>query len=111
VWAPAADPRLPAKRAAVALVPDGTAVSATYTLVPQLAHRAEIYSFPNPWQSRNWGVPGTATRSPARVHWIVMDVTVLGAPDRLLFEHILRSRQFKVVYDREGMVVARRVGG
>ncbi|HZP28957.1 MAG TPA: DUF2079 domain-containing protein, partial [Acidimicrobiia bacterium] len=109
VWAPTSDPRLSAKRAAIALVPDGVAVSATYTLVPQLAHRAEIYSFPNPWQARNWGVHGSATRTPARVQWIVMDRTVLGPADLALFDHILASHRFRVVFDRDDMVVARRV--
>ena len=109
VWAPTVDPRLPAKRAAMALVPDGVPVSATYTLVPQLSHRAEIYSFPNPWEPRNWGVPGSGTRSPARVQWIVMDRTVLGPADRALFEQILGTGRFRVVYDRDDMVVAKRV--
>ena len=109
VWAPASDPRLGAKRAAIAKVPDGVPVSATYTLVPQLAHRAEIYSFPNPWEPRNWGVHNSSPRSPSRVQWIVMDRTVLGEPDLVLFERILSSGKFRVVYDKAGMVVARRV--
>jgi uncharacterized membrane protein len=109
VWPPVSDPRLAAKRAAIEMVPDGVAVSAAYTLVPQLAHRAEIYSFPNPWQARNWGISGSATRSATRVQWMVMDRTVLGPPDRLLFDKILASGRFEVVYDRDDMVVARRV--
>jgi uncharacterized membrane protein len=109
VWAPTSDPRLAAKRAAIAKVPDGVPVSATYTLVPQLSHRAEIYSFPNPWEARNWGVRNSSPRNPSRVQWIVMDRTVLGEPDRVLFEQILKSGKFRVVYDNAGMVVARRV--
>ena len=109
IWAPTVDAWLPAKRAAMALVPDGVPVSATYTLVPQLSHRSEIYSFPNPWEPRNWGVPGSGTRSPARVQWIVMDRTVLGPADLALFDHILGAGRFRVVYDRDDMVVAKRV--
>jgi hypothetical protein len=40
---------------------------------------------------------------------MVMDRTVLGPPDRLLFDKILASGRFEVVYDRDDMVVARRV--
>ena len=47
-----------AKDAAVAAIPDGAAVSADYNLVPHLADRELIYTFPNPWISSNYGVDG-----------------------------------------------------
>jgi uncharacterized membrane protein len=110
VWPPRADPRLAAVRAALDRVPSDAVVSAGYTLVPQLTHRAEIYSFPNPWQARNWGTSNLApTRDPARVQWIVVDQTVLGPPDRVLLHRVLAQGPFRVVLRRDGMLVARRV--
>ncbi|MFO7592007.1 MAG: DUF2079 domain-containing protein, partial [Acidimicrobiia bacterium] len=108
-WPPPIDTRIEAKRAAVDAVPEGAAVSSSYTLVPQLSHRAEIYSFPNPWVPTNWGVPGSSTRSPDRVDWLVIDRQVTGAEDTRLLASILERGKFRVVLDRADVLVARRV--
>ena len=109
-WPPAEDTRLATKQAAIEAVPEGASVSASYTLVPHLTHRAEIYSFPNPWRPANWGVPGSAIRSPKRVDWIVIDRQTLGS-DQPLLDRILAKGHFKVVLDRDDLIVARRVRG
>jgi len=109
-WPPATDTRLEAKQAAIDAVPPDADVSASYTLVPHLTHRAEIYSFPNPWRVVNWGVPGTPTRSPGRVDWLVIDRLVHGPADLALLEEILGSGAWTVVRDEQAIVVARRSG-
>jgi uncharacterized membrane protein len=109
-WPPAVDTRLATKQAAIDAVPEGASVSASYTLVPHLTHRAEIYSFPNPWRPANWGVPGSTSRSPKGVDWIVIDREILG-PEQRLLARILDSGNFKVVLDRDDLIVARRVRG
>ena len=109
-WPPSVDTRLDAKQAAIDAVPDDAAVSASYTLVPHLTHRAEIYSFPNPWRPANWGVPGSDTRNPERIDWIVIDRQVVGDA-RALLDRILSGPDFKVVFDRDDLLVARRVHG
>jgi uncharacterized membrane protein len=109
-WPPPEDTRLATKQAAIEAVPEGASVSASYTLVPHLTHRAEIYSFPNPWQPANWGVPGSPIRSPKRVDWIVVDRQVVGR-DQELLDRILANGNFKVVLDRDDLIVARRVRG
>jgi hypothetical protein len=43
------------------------------------------------------------------VQWLVVDRAVLGPPDRALLDQILASGQFRVVYDRDDYVVARRI--
>lgn len=108
-WPPSVDTRIKAERAAVALVPDGASVSAVYGLVPQLTHRPEIYSFPNPWRPRNWGVVGTPTRDPRRVDWLVLDRRVLSPDDVALLDSILASKKFRIVFERDDLLVARRV--
>jgi uncharacterized membrane protein len=109
IWPLEASPRLTSGRAALALVPGDASVSATYNLVPQLSERAEIYSFPNPWESRNFGIDGWPRRDPARVHWLVVDRAVMGPDDIALLDHILATGQFRVVFDRDDWVVAQRV--
>jgi hypothetical protein len=109
VWALTAPARLGSGHEALHRVPAGAAVSASYNLVAQLSERAEIYSFPNPWETRNFGIDGWPRRDPARVQWLVVDRAVLGPPDRALLDQILASGKFRVVYDRDDYVVARRI--
>ena len=107
-WALDANPRLDHAREAVAMIPDRVPVSATYNLLPHLAHRAEIYSFPNPWRSQNFGIDGEPRRSPRDVQWIVADRAVFDAPTKALFDGLVGDGTFRVVYDRDDYVVARR---
>ena len=109
-WPPTNDPRIESKRAAVALVPDDAVVSAVYGLAPQLSHRPEIYTFPNPWESKNFGIGGKPRRNPSRVEWLVIDQTVLGPPDVVLLSEILRGDDFRIVFERDDLLVARRRG-
>ncbi len=108
-WPHSAEPRLDTVRDQLDRIPADAAVSATYNLVPHLSQRPEIYSFPNPWVSRNFGIDGKPTRSPARVEWLVVDRLVLGAADRALLDRILTQGRFEVVADADDYVLARRV--
>ena len=83
-------------------------MSATYDLVPHLTHRAEIYSFPNPWQSMNFGIDGEPRRSGAGVEWIAADRRVLDAEARKLLQGFVDDKTFRVVFDEDDYVVLRR---
>jgi uncharacterized membrane protein len=108
-WALDTNTRLEFAQRAVDMVPDGAPVSATYNLLPQLTHRAEAYSFPNPWRSQNFGIDGEPRRSPAGVEWIVADRNVFDGPTDVLFDDLVDRGTFEVVFDRDDYVVARRV--
>lgn len=107
-WPLATDARLVAKQAAVAKIPSDASVSATYTFVPHLSDRAEIYQYPNPFRKSYWGVPGTPTRSPSRIDWVVVDQATMGPDDMATFESLITSGDFKIVYERDGVLLARR---
>jgi uncharacterized membrane protein len=107
IWPLQAD-RQAAHDAAVAAVPDGAPTSAIYNLLPHLTHREEIYDFPVPWRNVNWGVDGEHLADPATVQWIVVDRREMSSEDQALLDR-LTERQFRVVYDEEDMVVAKRV--
>jgi hypothetical protein len=83
-------------------------VSTVYGFVPQFSERPEVYSFPNPWKSQNFGINGEPRRSPKRVEWLVIDRTVLGLPEAELLDRILGRGDFRVVYERDDVLVARR---
>ncbi len=111
VWPLHADGRLGAKQAAVAAVPKGAAVSATYQMVPQLTHRAEIYTFPNPWRNLNWAVHGEGQRDPDRIDVIVIDRQVTGSEDTALVNCLLDRRVFRPIFDQQAVLVAVRIPG
>ena len=103
--------------AAVASVPDGASVAASYHIVPHLSHRQFIYTFPNPWIASNWGVAGEAPHDPdsdhlpAAVDWLVLDRTTHapGSREEQLLDELLFGGEFEVVSEDQGIVVARRV--
>src|SRR5213078_4012082 len=51
-------------------------VSADYYTVPHLSHRETVYTFPNPWVNKNYGIRFSALGDPAKVHWLVVDTSL-----------------------------------
>ncbi len=111
IWPPAVDSRRVAQNAAVAAVTNNGAVSATFSLVPQFSGRREIYTFPNPWRRQNWGVPGSKKRNPDRVEWLVVDRWATDSTNQQLVDSLITRGVFKTVFDKQGIVVARRSAG
>ena len=108
-WPAAHDRRLASKEAAVARIPTGASVSATYSLLPHLAHREDIFLFPNPFESRLWGYRDVEPRDPASIDWVIGDTRVLVPQDAAKLRNISNSPEFEIVFDRDGIVVARRI--
>ncbi|HLF99195.1 MAG TPA: DUF2079 domain-containing protein [Acidimicrobiia bacterium] len=109
-WPGTGDPAIDTKRFAVTLIPDGDAVSATYSFVPHLSHRDLIYEFPNPYGERNWGIRGEKRHDPSKVRWLIADYRIMGAEDRAVFDSAIDDYEFEIVLERDGIVVARRTG-
>ncbi len=110
IWPLAHNPRQIFAEAGLDLVPDDVAVSATYQYVPHLTHRPEIYTFPNPWRELNWGVSGEHQRDPATIEYLALDMTSLGTPELELLESLIASGEFRVLFDRESVLIAVREG-
>jgi uncharacterized membrane protein len=113
-WA-TASPRHAVMREALALVPDGASVTATYNFGPHLSHREEIYDWPNPWVPAYWGNDdGARLPDPATVDVIVVDLTQVGAAQQELIDRLIgpdrRGGEFQVLLDSQDIVVARRPG-
>jgi len=102
-WSEDGDPLRPAKERAISLPDDDDVVSAQYRLVPHLAERPLVYSFPNPWRQVYYGVEGTPRPDPAVVEWLLFDETVpFTDEDLVLVDCILGAGTFDEVFrDRE----------
>jgi uncharacterized membrane protein len=108
IWA-RPSPRVDVVREALALVPDGAGVSATYAYVPHLTHRAHIYEYPNPFRPAHWGLRDEGLPDPDDVvEWVVVDRRALGA-HASLFDQLVFAGKFQLVFDRDEVAVARRV--
>ncbi|HUP68526.1 MAG TPA: DUF2079 domain-containing protein, partial [Acidimicrobiales bacterium] len=107
LWPLDVDSRQDSREAAVSMVPSRAAVSATFALVPHLAHRTRIYQFPTPFVAGLWGVQGENLPDPGVVQWLVLDRTQLGPEDQAVADEALLA-EFVVRFSREGIVVAER---
>src|SRR5207302_2946882 len=96
---------------ALRLVPHGAGVTATYYLVPHLTHRTHIYEFPNPWIVANWGIHGENPPDPHTVDVLVLDTTLNGNEDALYQRLTAPDGDFRIVFDEDDIVVARRRTG
>jgi uncharacterized membrane protein len=103
-------PRLAAVNRVIELLPGDASVSASDLFMPHLTHRVRIYEFPNPWTAANWGLRGENPPDPAMVRYLLLDTQALG-DKRQLYERLVGTgKEFREVYSREGIVMARRVG-
>jgi uncharacterized membrane protein len=100
-------PRHAAMRQALAMVP------ATYSLLPHLSHRQQIYDWPNPWVAAYWGNDDRfRLPDPSAIEYIVIDRQQVGEAQKpLLAELTAANGPYEVLFDSDDVLVARRRGG
>jgi uncharacterized membrane protein len=94
---------------AIEVPPDDESVAASYNLVPHLAHRDRVYTFPNPWRHQNWGVEGEGQHDPSTVEWLLVDTAAMNDADRALLDEILggvHGGSWEVLSDASSMLIA-----
>ncbi len=111
VWAQPTS-RHPAMRTALSLVPDHVSVTATYSLLPHLSHRREIYDWPNPWIEAYWGNDdGYRLPDPSEIEFLVLDLQTVGEDRRGLVDELTApGGEFEVLFQQDDVLVARRPG-
>ncbi len=105
-------PRHESLRTALSFVPDDASVSATYSLLPHLAHRREVYDWPNPFVAYVWG-NGNCDRLPAptTVEYVALDISSIGPSNQQLFDEMFaEGGPFEPVYEDLNVIVGKRVG-
>jgi len=106
-------PRHESMREALKLVPANASVTATYTLLPHLSHRAQIYDWPNPWVPAYWGNDdGYRLPDPSTIQYIVLDLQEVGpAQQELVASFITPDGPYQVLYDKDDVLVGKRKPG
>jgi uncharacterized membrane protein len=104
------NPRVSALQKAVAMVPDDASVSATFSLLPHLAHREKIYDWPNPFEASYWGNNDRyRLPDPSTIDYLIVDRQQVGPNQQARFADLIDGDPFKIVFDRDDVVVAKRV--
>ena len=92
------------------MVPDDVSVTATYSLLPHLAHREQIYDWPNPFEAAYWGNDDDVRLpDPSTIDYLVVDRNSVGADRQAMFDDLVDGDPYAIVFDRDDVVVARRV--
>ncbi|MDP1795105.1 MAG: DUF2079 domain-containing protein [Acidimicrobiales bacterium] len=96
-------------RAIKDFVEPSDAVSANYNVITHLTHRRLAYQFPNPFQVFLWGVNDQNPHSPNAANVLVLDTALLGEFEPLYKALVMPGGTFRIVFEEQGVVVARRV--
>ena len=94
---------------ALALIGSSDGVAADYFLVPHLTHRNVVYTFPNPWVNKNYGISPESRGDTAAVHWMAADKALMGEEELTLFLGLIDSGEFGVRLEAGSFVVAERL--
>ena len=109
VWPLFGNHRRATMEAAISFPGPDDAVTATYNLSPHLSHRRQIYTWPNPFRAFHWGTGAESPPDSSIIEWLIVDRNVLG-DSAAEFDATLADPAWEVVFDQEGVVVARRTG-
>jgi uncharacterized membrane protein len=93
---------------AIALVPADAGVAAADNITPHLSHRRHAYDFPNPFEWMIYGKSEADLPNPADADWIVLQPALLSKNHRAIFESLVDSDTFSIVFQQDGVVVAQR---
>lgn len=102
-----------ARRDAAAAVPDDVAVSASLRVLPPLAERRQVFTFPAPYVEDAAGDPESQAERQAAVEWVVVDTTERSTWSDTMEEvyDSLPEMGFEHRYEEAGVVVYQRADG
>ncbi len=104
--------RIEARQQALKLIPAEANVSASYSFVPHLTHRKNIYMFPNPFKAALWNMWFKEGKDiPAfskKIDYVVLNLGDQNGEDLLIFDYLRNSLYFEEIYYEKQVVVLKR---
>jgi uncharacterized membrane protein len=99
-----------ARQAALSMIPPDAPVSAQYHLVTHLAHRRQVYEFPNPFRAVNWGVDGDqhAPADAEAIRYVLVEPSLISESDQATLDDVRRSGTWRTAMDRDGVLLLER---
>ncbi|HEV2428183.1 MAG TPA: DUF2079 domain-containing protein, partial [Acidimicrobiales bacterium] len=108
VWSRESDAHVAEMAKLVGMVPATASVSASYSIVPHLAHRDRIFTWPNPWIRSYFGISNTVPPlHPRIVNYIVLDTSTDSSQTTALLQRLTKpGGPFKVIVDVDDALLA-----
>jgi uncharacterized membrane protein len=110
-WIQHPQPQHAAVNRALKLIRPKDKVTATYYIVPHITHRQYAYEFPNPFRVTNWGINGEDPPDARTSDTLILDTHVNGNDEQLYETLVGPYGPFKIVFNEDGIIVARRKKG
>jgi uncharacterized membrane protein len=91
-------------------IPANAVVSAWYLFVPHLDHRTQIYLWPTPFDTQNYGLfnnNGTTLKVASKVQYLVLPVALDSSDDASVFTSI--SKSFRLIRNADGIGLYKRI--
>ncbi|MCZ7531916.1 MAG: DUF2079 domain-containing protein [Acidimicrobiia bacterium] len=92
----------------LAQIPSDDSVSAWTSFVPHVANREEIYLFPNPFLSYNYGADDTELPDPSTIEWVALRLDSLREFEWIV-DDLIESGDYEVFYKDLPFVLLHRV--
>ncbi len=106
------DDNIQIKNEALKLIPANVKVAASYSLVPHLSHRKEIYMFPNPFKQNLWGQwfqeGKDLPRAFEHVDYIAIDWSNHDRTDQEIIRFLKASPDFITIFDENPILVMKK---
>ncbi len=95
------------------LLPDDpdVPIAVSHNLLPHLAHRNEVYMFPNPFKAQYWGIKGENLPAPDTIEALLLDTNAIGRENIGIFKRLVETGEFLLDRQEGSFMLARRVAG
>ncbi len=92
------------------LLPDNTEVpiSVSHNILTNLAHRNEIYMFPNPFKAAYWGIKGEGLPTPENIKMLFLDTSAIGKTNNAIFKRLVETGDFFLKKQEGSLVLAQK---
>jgi uncharacterized membrane protein len=99
-----------AAREAISMIPPDAVVSSRFSFSSHLAHREQVYDFPNPFMANYWGddsQKGERLPEADQVEYVLEIPTELFEPAPSVYQQ-LAEEGFQSIFEKEGIVLLKR---
>lgn len=96
----------------LALIPKDAKVSASWSLVPHLSHRKEIYMFPNPFKTvlwNQWFMEGKdEPTAEGHVDYIAISLGNHSQEEKYIVQYLVSSNRFGIIFHEDQILILKK---
>jgi uncharacterized membrane protein len=83
-------------------------IAVSHNLLPHLAHRNEIFMYPNPFTPQYWGINGENLPSADIIEMLLLDTNAIGPGNMAIFKRLVETGTFVIEKQEGPMVLAKK---